>query len=238
MTVKKLSIFVEGQTEQLFMEKLILEIAGQHNVNLELFSATGGNNIPRKITIIKSCDKMVKKYYVQIINSSTDNRVSSDINDSFNNLEKQGFSKIIGLLDVYPKQVTDYTKLNSISNSMLRQSAQTSSKIIFSITEIETWFLKEINHLKSFNSILDTQYIKNKLGYDLINDDLENDVRYHHASNVLDKIYNLVGRTYDKKKNKVQSLVNNIDYENLYINLRDNLISLNNLINELDTFFI
>ncbi len=49
---KKMCIFVEGQTEQIFIKKLIQEIASIKEVTVELFIARGGNKVERNISQI------------------------------------------------------------------------------------------------------------------------------------------------------------------------------------------
>jgi len=39
--VKKLAIFVEGQTEQIFVEKLLKEIAGRNRIAIEVIAVNG-----------------------------------------------------------------------------------------------------------------------------------------------------------------------------------------------------
>jgi len=42
--MKKIAFFVEGQTEQLFINKLLREIAGHKNIAVKLYQLIGGNN--------------------------------------------------------------------------------------------------------------------------------------------------------------------------------------------------
>jgi hypothetical protein len=52
--MNKLAIFVEGQTEQLFVEKLILEVAGENNVRIEKRKVTGGTTCKRRMKLIEA----------------------------------------------------------------------------------------------------------------------------------------------------------------------------------------
>ena len=45
MSMKKMCIYVEGQTEQLFVEKLIEEIANKNNIAITVKSLKGGGMI-------------------------------------------------------------------------------------------------------------------------------------------------------------------------------------------------
>ena len=44
--MKRIAFFVEGQTEQLFINKLLIEIAGHKNIAINLFQLRGGSSTP------------------------------------------------------------------------------------------------------------------------------------------------------------------------------------------------
>ena len=57
MTPKKIACFVEGQTEQIFVEKLFQEIAGYKQISIETYKfqgSKGNRRIQRlKLSIVK-----------------------------------------------------------------------------------------------------------------------------------------------------------------------------------------
>ncbi|MEM9541385.1 MAG: TOPRIM nucleotidyl transferase/hydrolase domain-containing protein [Cyanobacteria bacterium P01_E01_bin.42] len=57
MELKKIAIFVEGQTEQIFVEKLLNEIAGYNNISIQI-NIMGGSKTTR--TIQKTKQKLMK----------------------------------------------------------------------------------------------------------------------------------------------------------------------------------
>ncbi len=235
--MKKITIFVEGQTEQIFVERLITEIAGAKNVDIELKKSTGGRFNNRKIITIKRVTP-TKQFYVLIIDSCNDERVQTDIRDRLPQLKAKGYSKVIGLRDLYPKKLEDLDKMIKYSERYINNpNIEINSKIIFAVMEVETWFLKEYTYLSKIDSKLVKEFIINKLGYDLENDSLEENPKYYHPAKVLDEIYKLVGRRYDKTKKKVNKLVESLDYEKIYFQISKELISLNIFIKELDGFF-
>lgn len=103
--MKKMCIYVEGQTELYFVEKIVTEIANKNSVSIQLMNLKGGgkrSNIPETITILKSDIKSSTEYYVQIVNCQNDNRVQSKINETYKAMENKGFLKVLGLRDLYP----------------------------------------------------------------------------------------------------------------------------------------
>ena len=234
--MKKLSVFVEGQTEQIFMEKLISEIANKGEASVKLMKAMYGSKEPRKIMILKDA-QLDRKYYIQIIDCGNDTSIQSDIRDNAASLQREGFHKIIGLRDVYPHPHEQIPRLPRLAEQLLPRETDIPVKVLFSITEMETWFLKEHSHLLKIHDSLTPGYIKNETGYDLENDNLEQDKKYHHAAGVLKQIYGLANKSYNKKKSKVQQIVNKLDYEILYLETVKSLVSFRDLIQELDDLF-
>ena len=64
--MKRLAIFVEGQTEQIFVSKLLREIAGKKNILVEEQIANGRAG-KRFITVLKASSSQTnEKYFVLI----------------------------------------------------------------------------------------------------------------------------------------------------------------------------
>jgi uncharacterized Ntn-hydrolase superfamily protein len=59
-----------------------------------------------------------------------------------------------------------------------------------------------------------------------------------HPSKDLKKIYQLVDRTYNKSKEVTQEIVNNLDYEFLYLHLVKSVKQLKKFIDEIDSFLV
>src|SRR5438128_1378074 len=101
--MKKLAVFVEGQTEQLFVEKLLEEAAGKNQISIDKRQAFGGQSTKRKLKILHAAvHNSNNKYFAQIIDCGTDNRVKSDVVERYNGLVANGFDTIIAIRDVYP----------------------------------------------------------------------------------------------------------------------------------------
>jgi len=47
-----MAFFVEGQAEQMFVSKLIQEVANRNLIRLELFKITHGRSVPRRINTL------------------------------------------------------------------------------------------------------------------------------------------------------------------------------------------
>src|SRR5437588_12058313 len=102
--MKKLAVFVEGRTEQLFVEKLLEEAAGKKQICIEKRQAFGGQNSKRSLkTLQATVFNPNHRYFAQIVDCGTDNRVKSDVVDHYDGLVAAGFQTILAIRDVFPE---------------------------------------------------------------------------------------------------------------------------------------
>lgn len=233
--MKKIAIFVEGQTEQIFVGKLLEEIAGRKNIYIETQLAKIDKNGKRYFTVISASSNSIdQKYYVLIRDCGSESNVKTDIRDSLESLTRSGYEQIIGLRDVYPLTHADIPRLEI----GLRYEIPTRFipvSIILAIMEVEAWFLAEVEHFVKIDPRLTTNYIKTKLGFDPSVDNVEQ--RMHPAQD-LDDIYHLAGFAYKKKKSSVQRTASALDYNALYLAVKDKVPSLHKFIEQIDSFMV
>lgn len=229
--MKKLAVFVEGQTEQIFMRKLLWEIAGANNISIRLSKISGGNKIPVFETITAEYNHSDAKYRILIYDCSGDSKVVSSILERVDSLKRQGYTKILGIRDYYPAKTPLPILQKRLKN--LVASAKLPIAIILTVMEIEAWFLAETSHFEKINSRLTLNRIKSALGIDLTTIDV---TTIKEPAKTLKEIYLLEGTTYDKSKRKVERTINSLDFEELYLRIRYEIKELNELINHLDDF--
>lgn len=233
--MKKYAFFVEGYTERLFLEKLLTEIFGSNNIKIETKKISGGRRIPIAITTLSTSYNSGKKdYYVLIYDCGGDSSIRSYIGDQRASLIKTGYIKIFGIRDVYPD--FDRSEINKLLNGLYSKLPQKDlpTKFILSTMEIEAWFLAEENHYATIDSKLTIDYIKNNYCFDpsIYNTELRDE-----PTNDLIKIYQLVGKSYTKTKSYIDRTINSLDYDNVYLNVRNRVKALNELVTEIDSFF-
>jgi len=233
--MKKLAIYVEGQTEQIFVAKLIKEIANKNNLTIQLEKMHGGKASPRKaVSIAGISDQNEAQFYVLIRDCGGDSRIKSDIKDNIEKHSKNGFSKVIGLLDVYPMLKDDLKKLIMYSRTGI-PTKHIPFSIIYAVMEIEAWFMCQTSHFNKISEELTTEMVEKHLGHSLEPNNIEN---INNPATVLNDIYQLVGIKYDKKLATVDSVVNKLDYEDIYIDLKESISSLSSLITDVDDFLV
>ena len=172
--MKKLAAFVEGQTEQLFIEKLLEEAAGKRRIAIEKRQASGGQSGKRTFRFLHATTTAAEQqYYAQIIDCGTDNRVKSDVVENYDGLVSTGFQTIFAIRDVYPSIA--FSDIPSLRTG-LRLRVKTKPvevKFILGIMEIETWFIAEYTHFQRLDSRLTPERIQSQLGFDPRSDDIQ-----------------------------------------------------------------
>jgi hypothetical protein len=234
--MKKLAIFVEGKTEQIFIDRFLREFIKKQKLSIISVEAFG-KDCPRFTTIItEDITTLNTKYQVLIYNSCNDNRVISDLRERYENLKDEGYSNFIGIRDLYPHYLYNQRD-EAIEESLFFLKDCINTKIIYATMEIETWFIAELNHYKYIHQDLTLEKIKNEL-IDLESiEDFEKDIT--EPAKKLNSIYQLVkNRHWTKSDKQIKRTVKALDYENLYLNITKDIPSLKELIVELDNFFI
>ena len=227
--MRKIAIFVEGQTELITIREFILRKYCSI-VSFECFDLFGKGTLKPAEYNYKSPDADV---YYRIINIGNDQKVLSAILERESSLFKQGFEKIIGVRDMYSKEYRDFAdkididlnnKIINFTNKKIEKSVNHEKIFLcFSIMEIEAWFLALYRVLTNINENLTAPKINEHLKFDLTVIDPE--THFFHPAAILNNIYNLEDLQYDKHKGDIEAIckhVNIEDYEELNISTKCN----------------
>ncbi len=229
--MKKLAIFVEGKTEQIFVNKLLREIAGTINISIEIQSQERRKFVE---VIMKDIETSATKFFVLIYNSGGDGRVASDIKKQYRKLTESGYERIIGLRDIHPKSIIQKSKLQSELENILPKGS-IPINIVIAVMEVEAWFLAEYNHFLKIDPGLTPENIQAVFGFNPQTDDME---QRPHPTNDMELIYNYAGKGYNKSEKQLNRLASNLDYEFIYIHLANSVPSLGEFVGYIDKFMI
>ncbi|MEL4898493.1 DUF4276 family protein, partial [Crocosphaera sp. Alani8] len=213
MNPKKIAIFVEGQTEQIFVAKLLQEMAGRKNISIQIYKLQGKKK-PSKHKPQLLEDRKIENspFFALLYDCTGDSQVLSDINYQHKSLTQKNYTKIIGVRDLYPKSLEDKQKTEQADKRTIKFFRETEIPIamILAIMEVEAWFLAEYNFLSKIDKRLTSEFILQNYGLDLRKIDIET---IPHPYDDLQKIYQLIDRNYDKKKEEVTEIVESINYQ-------------------------
>lgn len=232
--MKKIAFFVEGKTEQLFLESFLLEIFNKNEITIEKVKITGGSSTQLNIKTINAIDLKIKtQYYILIYDVGGENNIKSYILNRRETLLKSGYSIIIGIRDVFPK--FERKDIQKLLDNLYFKTPQNELpiKFILQIMEIEAWFLAETSHFQKINKRLTVDLIHKKLLFNPIMDNMEE--RNNPASD-LSNCYKLVGLNYSKKQRSVNRTLLSLDFAELYLNIPSRVKSLRDLVDTIDEF--
>jgi hypothetical protein len=190
--MKKIAIFVEGETEYDFIKRLLIEIVGQRNIEIIVFRMSGGSKekatprvqdliTPKVQDLSDEPNNHIFNVQATIYISSGTEKVNSDILEQKDSLSRAGFSKIIGLKDLrgdvnkIPLTPDDLPKIERVSRIVEQNCFPITTKIITVVMEIETWFLAETTHYIKIDKRLTREFILSNisdLGFDPYSDNL------------------------------------------------------------------
>jgi hypothetical protein len=218
--MKKIALFVEGYTEQEFVIKIIIEIAGQRGITFEIKRQHKGMIKPVEMRAIDN-----PEFYILVVNCCNDEQVKSQIIKQYESLSKNGYVNIIGLRDLHPIELNDLPKVEKyLPHNIPTKGAKVDQFI--AISETEAWFIEEHDHYSKLHADMTVEEIVNR-GFDIIN------VRAHDLVNpadILKKIYAHWGIVYEKKRDQINKTIEVLSPEEIYLNVRGKAPSLDKLI--------
>jgi hypothetical protein len=231
--VKKLAVFVEGLTEQLFVDRFVTEIAGEHAVAIDRRKVTGKRNGGGRIELFASAPTAEQQYFILIFDCSADNRVKSEIRDQYDSLVSAGYSAIIGIRDVFPD--CSYADLPRLRAWLDYGMEMKPIRVTFAlgVMEIETWFICDHTHFTRLDARLTPEYIAGNLGFDPSRDDIQ---QRAHPTADLNAAYRLVGHKYEKHRQCLERTLDLLDYGSLYLSVVERVPDLKALVQALDVF--
>ena len=229
----KLAIFVEGQTELLFVERFVKEIAGRHNVTVETCEARGGGKSEsRKVTILRAADAGGEKYYVLIRDSGNHEKVASDIRDNDDTLVREGHSCVLALRDVHPLPRERIPAMRDAMEKVFRR-CKIPVRVILSVMEIEAWFIGEYSHFARIDERITLENASRVIGKDVETVDVES---IDKPAATLTEIYALGRRPYSKRKGPMLGTIEALDLAEMYLALPDRIPALKTFCDHIDEF--
>lgn len=230
--MKRIAFFVEGLSEQLFLEKLLLEVFSCNKIAVESRKMRGGTRVPVTITQITTPTPTVNtEYYILIYDCGGDSNVGSYIRDQRESLKNHGYIKIIGIRDVYPAFTRSEIPrlIRSIHFGIPQKDLPV--KFILSIMEIESWFLAEETHYAKINASLSVSLIQSNLGFNPASYDTQ---LFDMPAIKLNEVYQLVSMRYSKESASISRTINALDFANIYFEVHKRISSLKELIDEIN----
>lgn len=218
----KIAFFVEGLTETIYIRYLLLNIFNNSDIEIDIYRSFN----TQKSSPAYGIKNEVAKLKFLVLDVEGDSNVLSGIKEREKNLFVQGYMKVFGLRDMYSNEYdslsssggVDQTAILKIQSGIQEEINKMSNPSLisfhFAVMEIEAWFLAMIAVLSRIDSQITVEFIKNKLGYDLLS--INPELYFRKPSVDLGKIYLLVGKSYDKSTHCLESLMSKMQRQDYY----------------------
>jgi hypothetical protein len=214
--MNKVAIFVEGQSELIFVRRFLPLVLGWDKISFECLELYASRMKP---VPYKHPNKNAETHF-WILNVRNDEGVLSTIKGREKGLIQQGYDKIIALRDMYsekyckrsPREINkNVTRafIEKAHKEIAKMSEPARIKMHFAIMELEAWFLGMYNIFERLNSALNINYIKKKLGFDLSTIDPQ--IEFFKPADIVDKVLQLVNSQYKKSEHDIESICSKID---------------------------
>ena len=218
--MRKVAIFTEGQSEQIFIRHLLLQVMDCSKISFRCLRLYAGRDIPAKYDYLNPNAEI----HFLIVNVGQDEKVLSILKEREANLIRKGFDRIVGLRDMYSEEYSKRSNSeinNSVTMSFIdgwnstiqKMSDPSKIRMHIAIMEIEAWFLAIYHIFERMNSILSVDYIENKLGINLA--DIDPQTEFFIPSEEVNRIFQLVGLQYKKKEHDIESICSKINNDDL-----------------------
>ena len=213
--MKKIAIFVEGQGEQIFIRNLLFHLIDPSKFSFRCLRlrADTEHDVPYQFPNPNA------EVHFQILNVQGDESVLSAIREREELLFSNGFTKVIGLRDMYSdayrkrsREIDDQVTQEFVdrTNETIDQMSNAERiRLHFSIMELEAWWLSMYNLFSKIDARLTQRLIEEELSYDLSKIDPQK--AFFHPAREVEKIFELIGSRYDKSRDDVEKITSRID---------------------------
>ncbi len=209
----KIAVYVEGQTELIFIREFLLRWY-DYQISFRCYNLRDSDP-PGHPTEYSYGDENADLFY-EIVNVGNDTSVLSKAIKNAARYQNLGYSRIIVLRDMYcddyhsevlnrtiSKQINDKF-IAGAHNSIAQKGFEGFINCHFAIMEVEAWILGMGWFFEKLNPILTAKYIYESIN---LNIDRDPEVTEYHPANRLNDIYSLIGKTYGKHKDEVDTIM-------------------------------
>jgi hypothetical protein len=201
--MRKIAIFVEGQAELAFVRQIICQLFSGTPFSFDCFKLHRDDM--KEIPYALPNPEAIRHFL--LVNVEGDEKVLSAIKDREEKLFERGYSKVIGIRDMYGEKYINragkcidqgVNKLFIDSTQSVIHSMSCPDKITvhFSIMEVEAWWLAMPSIFPRIDSSLTCERIQEALDFRL--ESIDPETYFFHPAEELRAILNLAGKPYRK----------------------------------------
>ena len=209
--MKKIAIFVEGQSEQIFVRSLLQRALASYPVSFECLQLAGDRPSRARYSFANP----TAVAYFLIVSVGNDERVLSVVGERVQGLFQQGYSRVIALRDMYSQaydrraggRIDDGVTEAFVQGALATVAKMSQAENIaahFAIMELEAWLLAMEHLLCRAFPALTEELIDQELGCRL--SDVDPQVCFYRPSAQLDRILRRIGSQHDKSRDELERI--------------------------------
>ena len=215
----KIAVYVEGQTELIFVREFLRKWFDYDPSQVGFRCYELRSIEPGYPTEYSFGDENAVRFYT-IVNVGCDTRVLSKALDNAPKYQNLGYDRMVVLRDMYSDEYKKLLAGHVIDSALNARFMTGARKTIsnkgfdgfihshFAIMEVEAWFLGMGWYFEKEHSSLTQDNLLSELDFNLGDDPEEKE--FHPAAR-LKKIYNHIGKDYDKHAHEVNSIMSKIE---------------------------
>jgi hypothetical protein len=216
--MKRVAIFTEGQSEQIFVRNFLMKLIDNAKISFECLKLLAGTVRPVRYNFTSPSATI----HFMIIDVANDAGVIDAIKNREQGLLSAGYQRVVGLRDmycaVYDKRSAgkiDQTVSRQIEEAILGEINQMSQperiSVFFEVMEFEAWILGMYNLLGKIEPRLSVENIKNTMGIDL--HDIDPQTEFYRPYQILKEILGMAEIEYKKRFGDTEKLTALMDAE-------------------------
>lgn len=207
--MNKICIFVEGNSEAILVDRIASHLLNGADARIVSFLLSGGRRYPRME--MQRTEKVLghgNGIYIQIVNSSNEDRAISDAKDQAQSLRDANFDRIIVLRDVAPNFArSEISKLREGLETTLA-TLPLPADALLQVMEFEAWLLSMADQFWMIDDRMSVEAITHELGF---LPDCTNCQAIDRPSETHERILGLAGIEDAKSRNTTVRVVDSID---------------------------
>lgn len=219
--MRKIAIFAEGQSEQIFVRHFLALTLGWEKISFQCLKLYADSMTKARF----DHNNEHAEVHFLIVNVGNDERVLSVIKETEVSFLQKGYEKIIGLRDMYSEKYKKRS-LGRIDENVTRAFIENADKAIeqmsepdrikmlFAIMELEAWFLGMYSVFERLNSELTIEYIEKELGYNL--SAIDPQTEFFRPADIVENIFSLIGERYKKSYDEIERICCKIEINDFH----------------------
>lgn len=218
--MKKIAIFTEGQSEQIFVRHFLTQVIGWEKISFECWKLYANRMDPAPF---KYAGEKAEIHFF-ILNVTNDERLLSAVNDREKRFIQKGYEKIIALRDMHSQKYSKRSGgvidegitrifIENANMTIKNMSNPSRIKMHFAIMELEAWFLGMYNMFERLNPALSIDYIEGELGFNL--SVIDPQTEFFKPADIVGNILQLIDWQYKKSEHDIESICSQINTNDL-----------------------